>query len=496
MLMASRALLGVLLLCVSLQDRPPLAPEPDASAQKDALKKIRDLFKDDYAKKAPADQQGLARKLLQNGLESPEDPVSRYVLYKEARDLALGVGDLETALHAADETAKVYAIDGTALKLATLGKFSVKEPEAARVAAKAYLSLVSEAVRAENFEAAGSAAQKAEPLAKAAQDASLSLRVAEVKAEIASLKSEATRVKPLLEKPGPNDGELIGRYLCFVKGDWDAGIPQLLAGSKPPLKSIAEKEALKPQDAAAQVELADAWWDVAQKEKSSWRKERIVARVKFWLDQAAPSAAGLVKVRLQKRLDDLDALQPGYVNLLRLVDPAKDAVLGAWKLEDGKLIGPTGKLVRLEFPYQPPAEYDFRVVFTRVSGANNVSQVLSRQGKAFLWIMELGLARAALAVCRGQWITDAGNPSLVELQTTMNDAGPHTSLLEVRKDRIRCFFDGKLVRDYKTDYADLTMNPDWKLRSDQVLGLGLWETVAEFSRVELVEVSGKGKRTR
>jgi len=71
MLMVSRALLGVLLLCVPLQDRPPLAPEPDAAAQKDALKKIRDLFKDDFAKKAPADQQALARRLLQNGLESP-----------------------------------------------------------------------------------------------------------------------------------------------------------------------------------------------------------------------------------------------------------------------------------------------------------------------------------------------------------------------------------------------------------------------------------------
>jgi hypothetical protein len=211
---------------------------------------------------------------------------------------------------------------------------------------------------------------------------------------------------------------------------------------------------------------------------------------------AAPTAAGLIKVRVQKRLDDLEALQPGYVNLLKMVDPAKDGIVGSWKLEEGKLVSGTGKLVRLECPYQPPAEYDFRVVFSHVSGGNNVSQILSRQGKGFIWIMELGLSRCGFGLCRGLWITDPTNPSITEVPTIQNDAGPHTSVLEVRKDRIRCLFDGKLVRDYKTDYTDLSMNPDWKLRTEQLLGLGCWESPTEFQRVDLVEVSGKGKRLR
>jgi hypothetical protein len=478
------------------QDKPAIAPEPDANAQKETLKKVRDLFKDEYAKKLPADQLTLARKLLQNGVETTDDPVTKYVLLKEAREIAIAAGDPETALRAADETAKVFAVDGSALKLAVLGKIPVKEPDAARAAAKGYLALVGDAIKAENFEAAGTAAQRAEALAKAAQDAALVARAVELKNEAVSLKTEAARVKPLLEKPGPNDGEAIGRYLCFVKGDWDTGLPHLIAGAKPPLKTAAEKEALNPQDAAGQVDLADLWWDIAQKEKSSWRKDRIFAHAKHWIDLAAPTAAGLIKVRVQKRIDDLEALQPGYVNLLKMVDPTKDGILGSWKVEEGKLISGSGKLVRLEFPYQPPAEYDFRVVFSRISGGNNVSQILSRQGKGFIWIMELGLSRCGFGLCRGLWITDPTNPSITEVPTTQNDAGPHTSVLEVRKDRIRCLFDGKLVRDYKTDYSDLSMNPDWKLRTEQLLGLGCWESPTEFQRVDLVEVSGKGKRLR
>ncbi|MBI3854335.1 MAG: hypothetical protein HY293_01445 [Planctomycetes bacterium] len=485
-----------LLCALLLQAQAALPPEPDAAAQKETLKKVKDLFKEEYAKKLPAEQLAFARKLLQSGIETADDAVSKFVLLKEAREIAVSGGDAEIAIRAADETAKAFAVDGPALKLAVFGKLAIKDPDGARAAARACLALVTDAVGAENFETASAAAQKAEAFAKLAQDAALSARAAEMKAEAASLKAEAARVKPLLEKPGAGDGEAIGRYLCFVKGDCIGGLPHLIAGAKPPLKTAAEKEALKPQEAAAQIELADLWWDLGQKEKSPWRKERIFARSKYWADLAAPSATGLLKVRLQKRLDDLEALQPGYVNLLKMADPAKDAVAGAWKLEDGKLQSPLGKFVRLEFPYQPPAEYDFKVVFTRLSGSNNVSQVLSRQGKGFLWIMELAQSRGAFGLCRGQWITQAANPSITELASSQDDPGPHTSLIEVRKDRVRVFFNGKLVRDWKTDYSDLSMNPDWKLRSEQVLGVACWESATEFQRVELTEISGKGKKLR
>jgi hypothetical protein len=326
-------LVVLLLIGFALQDTPALAPEPEASLQKETLKKIKDLFKDDYVKKSPSDQQALARKLLLSGQETSDDPTAKFVLLKESRDLAAASGDFETALRAADEMGKSFAVDIAAGKLAVLAKFAPKEPDAARAGAKWFLAVVVDGVRTDNFEAAGSAAQKAEALARVGQDAALAAKAGELKSDVTSLKAEAARAKPLLEKPGPNDGETIGRYLCFVKGNWEHGLPHLLlAGAKPPLNTAVEKEIAKPTEAAAQAELADLWWDIAQKEKSPWRKERMVGRCRFWLDQAAPLATGLVKVRVQKRLDEIDSLQPGYVNLLKLVDPAKDALAGTWKM--------------------------------------------------------------------------------------------------------------------------------------------------------------------
>ncbi len=482
-------LCALLLVQATAQDR---APEPDAAQQKETLKKIRDLFREDYAKKLPAEQQALAHKLFQNGTETADDLPARYMLLREARDLATQLGDVDTAARAVDELAKTFAVDGPALKLAVLGKIAVKEPDAARSAARACLALIPDAVRAENFETATAAVARAEAFAKAAQDVALASKVAETKAEVGSLKAEAARVKPLLEKPGEGDAEAIGRYLCFVKGDWDAGIPHLIAGAKGPVKAAAEKEALKPQDPVAQLDLADAWWEVAAKEKSPWRRERIQGRVRTWIDLAAPSATGLLKVRSQKRLEELESLQPGYVNLLRLVDPARDAVTGSWKLDDGKLVCSEASPAKLEIPYQPPAEYDFRMTYSLLGGGHNVTQYLSRQGKQFTWVLELGLNRCAFAMCRGCFITDAKNPSLTELANP--GPGPHVSLIEVRKDRVRAHFNGKLVCEWKTDYADLGLLANWKLKTEQSLGLGSWGCPTAFHRLELTEISGKGKK--
>ena len=89
------------------QDR---SPEPDANTQKEKLKVVKDLFKDDYAKKSPADQSALAKQLVSRGVETASDPGAQYVMLREARDLAAAVGDVETAMRAVDELAKVFAI--------------------------------------------------------------------------------------------------------------------------------------------------------------------------------------------------------------------------------------------------------------------------------------------------------------------------------------------------------------------------------------------------
>src|SRR5688572_31975261 len=97
------------------------SPVPDAEKQLESEKLVREVFKAEYAKKTAADRSALARKLLEQAQDSAGDPVSRYVLLREASDLAAQAGDVATSLKAIDLLGAAYAVDTLALKSGAYG---------------------------------------------------------------------------------------------------------------------------------------------------------------------------------------------------------------------------------------------------------------------------------------------------------------------------------------------------------------------------------------
>ncbi|HVR84819.1 MAG TPA: hypothetical protein VMU54_10950 [Planctomycetota bacterium] len=486
------------ILLLAAQETSTLAPEPSKEAQGEKLKILKETFKAEYAKKTPADQQSLAQKLLALGLETQDDPVARFVMLREAREIAVTVGDVETALRAIDGTRLTFMIDAVALKMGVLTKSAslAKDPEVARAVARGYLAVVPEAVRVDDYDSAASAATRAEALSRGAQDPSLAARAGEVKRDVATMKEEYQKVKSDLDKVTPADPEAVGRYLCFVRGDWEKGLLTLSLGAKGALKSAVDKDLGKPREADPQAETGDGWYELAQKEKSGWKKNKILSRAQYWYEQAAATASGLTRVKVEKRLDDLEALKPGFVNLLKLVDPKKDAVTGTWKVQDGKLVSDKTKFCRIEIPYKPPAEYDLLLSFSRVDGSSDINVLLSHSGKAFACIMGGGNISFGLGMCRGLWTDKPDNPTVVSVSDAFGPGRTYTALIEVRRDRVRLLVDEKQIFNWKTDYSDLSMSSAWKLRDDSLLGLGSYESSVAFHKFQMIEVSGNGKRTR
>src|SRR5438105_4959469 len=94
--MASLFPLALLLLDGFAQEAKMGVPSDDAQAQ--AEKTVRAAYKDDYGDAGAAGQQKLARKLLDRAEETREDAALRFVLFREACDLASRAGDLDTLL--------------------------------------------------------------------------------------------------------------------------------------------------------------------------------------------------------------------------------------------------------------------------------------------------------------------------------------------------------------------------------------------------------------
>jgi hypothetical protein len=170
-------------------------------------------------------------------------------------------------------------------------------------------------------------------------------------------------------------------------------------------------------------------------------------------------------------------------------------VAGSWKRQDGEMVSGTEGSARIEVPYQPAEEYDFRICFTRLSGGGGVLQMLSSHGRSFAW---------EIAAFSGKYLgfhlisgmTCDENLTSVPMPRNLENGRRYVSLVEVRKEGAKAFLDGKYITEWETDYQDMDMPPVWKMRDPTLLGLGSSASPTVFHRVEVREVTGKGPFTR
>jgi serine/threonine-protein kinase len=181
------------------------------------------------------------------------------------------------------------------------------------------------------------------------------------------------------------------------------------------------------------------------------------------------------------------------VDLLVRIDPARDGVNGSWTKEEGALVSPAVPHARIEIPYRPPSAYDFRITFSRREGNDNIQQILTRNGRSFVWEMG-GWNNRIFALGLVDGLETQSNPSSNVMG--IKNGRRYTSTVQVRPDGIRAYLDGRMVLRWITDYSDLRIHDAWRLRDEALLGLGSFKSITAFHAIEVLEVDGKGTFTR
>lgn len=287
-------------------------PPPEAGAQKDAENLIREVFKEEYSKKAPADKAALAARMTLQARETKDDAASRYVLFREAQDLFAQAGELEKSFAAIDEISTLYAIDALAMKSAalTLASKTVRLPDEINRLGEAQLKFAGDVAQADHYEAAEKAIQAALAAARRTTNSGLATRAATKGKEIADLKSRYDKLKKARETlaSSPDDAAAnfaVGQFQAVVKGHWEAGLPLLAKGSDAGHRAAAEKDLAAPKEASDQAVAGDSWWDLSEKE-SGTAKDNLRARAIVWYERAVkqPKLAGLARTKAEKRLFD------------------------------------------------------------------------------------------------------------------------------------------------------------------------------------------------
>ncbi len=298
---------------VSPPETPAVAPVPDAAAINQATQLAHQLFKDDIdaAKTQPA-KLDLAKKLLAQALDTKGDPAGKFVLLHMAQEYATAAVDPGVALRAIDEMSRSFQVDSLTLKLeafTALAKLTLP-PSQAKAFVDAAATAIDEAIAADNFDVAKQLATVGVAVAKRTKDPEMNKLMVSRSKDIDDLQAAFAGVNQALgvldKQPlDPSANLAVGKFRALVKGDWDNGIPLLALGSDADLKAAAVEELTAadgtPDD---QLKLADDWWKLAGASEPGM-KDRIEARAVFWYTKVDPQLAGLVKLRVDKRLQEV-----------------------------------------------------------------------------------------------------------------------------------------------------------------------------------------------
>jgi hypothetical protein len=179
------------------------------------------------------------------------------------------------------------------------------------------------------------------------------------------------------------------------------------------------------------------------------------------------------------------------VNLLELANPIHQVVAGRWEFISGSLVVDDTRAARMNFPYKPPAEYDYIVTFVTTKPGGNIALLLSKGKVPFAWSLNTRGHMARLEDIDGHSIIN--NPCL--RRYVVEPWKHYTAEIRVRKSGVTCLINGQVVQEeYKTDYSDLSRNKKWTMQRKRLLGIGSYSGFMNIVlEAKVREITGHGR---
>lgn len=259
-----------------------LAAETDAKRSpvpnRETIEELQGVIREFHAEKFK-DSEGNIRQAalvdeLMKAFQTEKDVSSQYVLLLTAQQAAQGMEDWSQVAWIIDEIEKRFEVDGYALKNQLLEEAAKQRSTDAAVEHNLTCTLLNQA-RVANFRndtaTALSFVKSAERIAKRQRflpQIQLALQYRKNILDTKKLRESIQNDEESLEK-NPDNAQLhqkVGEYLCFHKADWETGLPHLASGSNAITKELAQKETDRNTLAAEFLDIADGWWNLAEKE--------------------------------------------------------------------------------------------------------------------------------------------------------------------------------------------------------------------------------------
>lgn len=308
---------------------------PTESEHKASAAAVKQIFKEDFALARTSPQKSdLARKLLESAMREGTSPADCHALLSMTKDLAIEAGDVPIGLEALSLLASEFPSDADSVmtkSLPRLLRVFPKDGNAVPVIEN-LLALVDEAIDDNRYDLAKSILTQSQLLAARTKEAELAARLTAQLSELRRTEQLAGAFAAAQENLAKNPDDagahlVVGKFLCFVNGDWEAGLKHLAAGDDAALAGLATRE-ISPEANAEQV--AEGWWNVGEKEQGA-NRDQILAHAAEWYRKAGDSLTGLAKARAEKRIEQVEkSAEASEATKARSSGPGSKATASAW----------------------------------------------------------------------------------------------------------------------------------------------------------------------
>lgn len=304
------------------KDKRPAPPSPEAQLRIERL--LEELYGKEYAqaKKDLVARARLAVVLLQEGRDTRDDLAGRYVLLRDARDLATAAGDLPVALQAIEELAQDFVFSPEqvlSMRIGALGKAaqSATTAQTQHVIFDTSLAWLQDALSLDEYLTAEELLAVADTAARKLKNVPLVASLRKRAQEVIAAKKEYSHWKPFADalKKDPQDALAsleMGKYYAFVKGEWDRGLRLLAGGHDRGLKKLALLDYSEPADSALQVKLGRSWLEVAKGLKGT-PQVHVLLHAYSWYVQALAGLEGAARGEVEQQIQAItERLPPDY----------------------------------------------------------------------------------------------------------------------------------------------------------------------------------------
>jgi len=146
----------------------------------------------------------------------------------------------------------------------------------------------------------------------------------------------------------------------------------------------------------------------------------------------------------------------GPVDLLATVDPARDQLVGQWKVENGALMAPNTPYARFQFQLVPPTEYVLEATVERPSGSDSLALGLVVGGRQVRAIFDANLGTITGLDMIGGRRFEQNATTL--LGRAFRDNLPHVIKTVVQPGSVVATFDDTTLLDWKGNANQLSLS--------------------------------------